>query len=133
MEAVLPIEVEIPSLRIFMEEELEEGEWLKARYEHLNLIEEKRLRAICHAQAYQRRMARAYYNKVKPREFQPGDLVLKKILPHQRDQRGKFSLNYSGPFIVKKVLPGGALILGQMDDEDLPEPVNADPVKKYFV
>ena len=33
MEAILPIEVEIPSLRILMEAKLEEAEWVQARYE----------------------------------------------------------------------------------------------------
>ena len=33
MEAVLPIEVEIPSLRVLKEVELEEAEWVQARYE----------------------------------------------------------------------------------------------------
>ena len=33
MEAVLPIEVEIPSLRILKEVKLEEAEWVQARYE----------------------------------------------------------------------------------------------------
>ena len=41
MEAVYPIEVEIPSLRVLMEAELEESEWVKAQYEQLNMIEEK--------------------------------------------------------------------------------------------
>ena len=31
MEAVLPIEVEIPSLRVLMETKLEEAEWVQAR------------------------------------------------------------------------------------------------------
>ena len=48
MEAVLPIEVEIPFLRVLREVELEEAEWVQARYEQLNLIEEKRMKAICH-------------------------------------------------------------------------------------
>ena len=33
MEAILPIKVEIPSLRILKEVELEEAEWIQARYE----------------------------------------------------------------------------------------------------
>ena len=33
MEAVLPIKVEIPSLRVLREVELEEAEWVQARYE----------------------------------------------------------------------------------------------------
>ena len=41
MGAILPIEVEIPSLRVLMEAKLEEEEWVQARYEQLNLIEKK--------------------------------------------------------------------------------------------
>ena len=64
MEAVLPIEVEIPSLRVLREMKLEEAEWVQARYEQLNLIEEKRMKAICHGQLYQKRMMRAHDKNV---------------------------------------------------------------------
>ena len=47
-EAVLPIEVEIPSLRVLIEVKPEEAEWVQARYDQLNLIEEKRLKTLCH-------------------------------------------------------------------------------------
>ena len=77
MEAVLPIEVEIPSLRVLRKVELEEYEWVQARYEQLNLIEEKRMKAICHGQLYQKRMMRAHDKKIRPRQFQEGELVLK--------------------------------------------------------
>ena len=50
MEVVLPIEIEIHSLQVLREVELEEAEWVQARYEQLNLIEEKRMKAICHGQ-----------------------------------------------------------------------------------
>ena len=48
MEVVSPVEVEIPTLRSLVEAELEESEWVKARYEQLSMIEERRLAAICH-------------------------------------------------------------------------------------
>ncbi|PKI59780.1 hypothetical protein CRG98_019828 [Punica granatum] len=51
MEAVLLIELEIPSMR-------------------------KRLTALCHGQYYQQGMARTFNKKVRPREFSPSDLVL---------------------------------------------------------
>ena len=38
MEGVLPIEVEILSLRILMEAKLGEAEWIQARYDQLNLM-----------------------------------------------------------------------------------------------
>ncbi|XP_052483068.1 uncharacterized protein LOC128036198 [Gossypium raimondii] len=46
MEAVLPIEVEIPSLRVLAELKLDEAEWAQSCYDQLNLIEGKRLKAI---------------------------------------------------------------------------------------
>jgi transposase InsO family protein len=64
MEAVMPLEVEILSLRVLMDSELEEAGWAKVRYEQLNLISEKRIAAICHHQLYQKRMAKAYDKKV---------------------------------------------------------------------
>ena len=64
MEAVLLIEVEILSLRVLRKVELEEVEWMQARYEQLNLVEEKRMRAICHGQLYQKRMMRAHDKKI---------------------------------------------------------------------
>ncbi|KAI5393046.1 hypothetical protein KIW84_060265 [Lathyrus oleraceus] len=45
MEAVLPVEVQIPSLRVLMDVKLQEAEWVRTRYEELSLIEEKRLAA----------------------------------------------------------------------------------------
>ncbi|WRX25299.1 Integrase [Theobroma cacao] len=131
-EAVLPVEVEIPSLRVLMETELEDAEWVRSRYEQLNLIEEKRLAALCHGQMYQRRMMRAYEKKVHPRQFREGELVLKRILPNQTDFRGKWMPNWEGPYVVKKAFSGRALILANMDGGDLTNPINADAVKKYY-
>jgi len=65
MEAVMPLEVEIPSLRVLVDSKLEEVEWAKVRYRQLNLISEKRIAAICH-HLYQRRMAISYDKKVRP-------------------------------------------------------------------
>ena len=78
IEAVIPIEIEIPSLRVLLDTKLVEDEWVKTRYDQLNLIDEKRLTALCHGQAYQKRMIKAFNKKVHDRQFREGDLVLKK-------------------------------------------------------
>ena len=93
MEPVLPIEVEIPSLRVLREVELEEVEWVQVRYEQLNLVEDKRMKAICHSQLYQKRMMRAHDKKIIPRHFQDGELVLKRIPQNRQDPRGKWAPN----------------------------------------
>uniref|UniRef100_A0A2N9G270 Integrase catalytic domain-containing protein n=1 Tax=Fagus sylvatica TaxID=28930 RepID=A0A2N9G270_FAGSY len=130
MEAVLPVEVEIPSLRILSQTQLEEAEWAQARYEQLNFIDEKRLAALCHGQLYQRRIERAYNKKARPRTFQPGDLVLKKRNMALSDPRGKFAPSYEGPYVVKKAFSGGAIILADMDGEEFRSPINSDSVIK---
>ena len=50
MEVVLPAEVEIPSLKILSQKKLSEAEWARSRYEQLNMIDEKRMTAMCHGQ-----------------------------------------------------------------------------------
>src|SRR4051812_48325817 len=132
MEAVLPIEIQIPSLRIMKEANLDEDDWIQTRLDQINLIDEKRLAAICHGQLYQKRMIKAFNKKVKSQAYQTGGLVIKRIILPQGDPRGKWTPTYEGPFIIKKIFSGGAMLLTTMDGEDFPHPVNADIVKKYF-
>ena len=49
-EAVLPIKVEIQSLRVLVETKVLEEDWAKEKYEQLALIHEKRARTQYHAQ-----------------------------------------------------------------------------------
>ncbi|XP_070013544.1 uncharacterized protein [Nicotiana sylvestris] len=53
---VILAEVEITSLWIVPEAEIDDDEWLKTHLEQLNLIDEKRLAVVCHGQLYQKRM-----------------------------------------------------------------------------
>ena len=110
----------------------DEAERVRSRYNQLSLVEEKRLAAICHGQLYQRRTKRAFDQKVRPQEYRVRELVLKRILPPNTDHRGKWTPNNEGPYVVKRVFSGGALMLTTMDGEDFPSPVNSDAVKKYF-
>ncbi|XP_019429619.1 PREDICTED: uncharacterized protein LOC109337164 [Lupinus angustifolius] len=71
-------------------------------------------------QLYQKRMMKAYAKKVRPRQFREGD------------SRGKWTPNYEGPYVIKKAFSGGALILTNMDGEDLHLTINSDAVKKYY-
>ena len=132
MEAVLPIEVEIPSLRVLRKVGLKEAEWVQARYEQLNLIEERRMKAISHGQLYQKRMIRDHDKKIQPRQFQEGELMLKGIPQNRQNPHEKWSPNWVRPYVVKKAFSKGALILVEMDGKKFSSPINADIVKKYY-
>ncbi|XP_070039171.1 uncharacterized protein [Nicotiana tomentosiformis] len=94
---LIPDEVEIPSLRIIQEAELSDAKWIISRYEQLALIDRKIMNAVCHGQLYQNRMSKAFNKRVKPRQFAPGQLVLKRIFPHQDETKGKFHPIGKGP------------------------------------
>ncbi|XP_015068742.1 uncharacterized protein LOC107013316 [Solanum pennellii] len=102
-EAVTPAEGEIPSLRIIQEAELSNAEWVSKRNYQLTLIDEKRMIAICHGQLYRQRMIRAFHKRVRARIFEVGQLILKRIFPHQDEYEGKFAPNRQGPYMVRKV------------------------------
>ena len=59
------------------------------------MIDEKRARAQYHAQWYQKRIARAFNKKVKPRNVKEGDLVLKVLRDETFDPRRKMKPRWS--------------------------------------
>ena len=52
MEAVIPVEIEMGSLRVALEQQIPEADWAQARLYQLNLLDERRLRAADHVRAY---------------------------------------------------------------------------------
>ena len=93
MEAVLPVEVEVQSMRVLAEAKLPESEWAAQRFEQLALLDEKRMKSLHHMQIYQKRLARAFNKKVRPTKIKKGDLVLKQSRPSTTYPRGKFRPN----------------------------------------
>ena len=94
IEVILPFEVEVPSLRILAKSWLKESKWAQARFDQLNLIEDKRLAAVSHGRLYQRQVRNAFDKKVRPCKFNEGVLVLKKVSQALKDNRGKWAPNY---------------------------------------
>ena len=78
-------------------------------------------------------MARAYNKNVHPRHFEIGQLVLKRVLPHREEAKGKFAQNWQGPYLIKEVLSKGALHLTDLEGKITGIIVNADSVKRYYI
>ncbi|XP_075074223.1 uncharacterized protein LOC142161936 [Nicotiana tabacum] len=76
VEAVLPLEQQIPSLQIAIQEGLTYEKNALLRLAKLEALDEKRLEVQQKLECYQARLARAFNKKVRPRSFQVGDLVL---------------------------------------------------------
>ncbi|RVW71024.1 Elongation factor 2 [Vitis vinifera] len=108
MEAMLPVEIEMGSLRVALEQQIPEADRAQARFDQLNLLDERRLRAADHVRAYQRKMA-----------------ALSK-----EDPRGKFRPNWSGPYFIRELTPEGAAWLMDLDGNRFSEPTNVDQLKR---
>ncbi|XP_075669788.1 uncharacterized protein LOC142639510 [Castanea sativa] len=107
MEVVLPIEIVVCSLRTVLESEIPKVDWSQRRYDQLCMLDKKRLKALYHTQAYQRRLKKAFNKKVRTRDLKLGDLVLKVIQAPIQDANGKFKQNWKGLYIIKQIYSGG--------------------------
>ena len=133
MEAVLPVEIEMRSLRVALEQQISEAEWVQSRLDQISMLDERRLRVVDHIQAYQRKMARSFKKRVKPRPLQRGDLVLRVLKGLVTNPRGKFKPNWSGPYIIRELTSEGAAWLMDLDGNLFSEPTNVDQLKKFYV
>ena len=70
---------------------------------------------------------------MKPRNLKEGYLVLKVLRDETFDPRGKMKPMWSGPFIIKKIMFGGATRITDLDGEEMLRPVNMDRLQKYNI
>ena len=95
------------------------------------MLDEKRLKALYHFQGYQRRLRKAFDEKVRTRDLKLGDLVLKEIQASVQDVNRKFKQNWVGSYIIKQIYFGGVERLMDLDANPFFEPTNMDQLKKY--
>ena len=79
-------------------------------------------------------MSRSYNKKVKPCDFQLGDLILRENLKNQQQhvQKGKFKQNWLVPYIVTTVFGSSAYYLSIAEGEVLKEPINTLHLKYFY-
>ena len=100
--AVAPIEVGLKSPRIEFAS-VEHNEEVICL--NMDLLEEKREQILKRIEDYHRKTARFYDRRVKPRDYKPGDLVLKKLFPARKDPtHGKLGPSWEGPYIVSCIV-----------------------------
>ncbi|KAL0444586.1 UNVERIFIED_CONTAM: hypothetical protein Slati_2181300 [Sesamum latifolium] len=133
VEAVLPLEQQIPSLRIAIQEGLTEEENACLRLKKLEALDEKRLEAQQRLECYQARLSKAFNKKVRPRSFQVGDLVLAVRMPIITTHRteNKFLPKWDGPYVVKEAYTNGAYKLVGEDGLRI-GPINGKFLKRYY-
>uniref|UniRef100_A0A2N9FCE9 Uncharacterized protein n=1 Tax=Fagus sylvatica TaxID=28930 RepID=A0A2N9FCE9_FAGSY len=130
VEAVIPLEVGLPTTRT-MEFTVEENE--SSLRNDLNLVEERRDMATIRLASYQHQMKRRYDKNIRPRSFQVGDLVLRKVVANTRNPNdGKLGPNWEGPYKVTSFAGVGAYRLADLNGKLVLRPWNICNLKKYF-
>jgi hypothetical protein len=131
IEAILPIEYEIPSLKLKIEL-LPHSSVEEERFVYLSKLDETRHNASLANEAHQKRIKSQYDKSFHPRTFTEGDLVLVYDQAHDKLGTGKLEPMWHGPYIMRHVLHKGAYELVDHDGISLGEPRNRLYLKKYY-
>ena len=99
----------------------------------LDTSDELREAATIRIASYQCLLANSYNKRVKPRVFQSGDLVLRKVFENTADPTtGKFQPNWEGPFVVTRPGESGSYAIDKTDGTPVPRILNAMHLKRYY-
>ena len=129
MEAIVPTEIGMPTLRTKLPEQSNAETVIK----DLDMADELSKAAVVWIASYHRRLANLFKSSVKPQTFQPRDLVLRKFFENTADLSvGKFQLNWEGPYIVTRVGEYGSYALDKLDGTAVPRMWNVMHLKRYY-
>ena len=78
-------------------------------------------------------MGKYYNSKVRHKDFQVGDLVLRKVMGSTKDtSQGKLGLNWEGPYRIASWHRKRIYHLETLDGQKFHHPWNTEHLKKYY-
>ena len=128
-EAVIPVEMHMANHRVMKYQYKDNEEQLHL---NLDLIDKVRMDAKQRTARYKNLMARQYDTMVKPKHFNIGDLVLKRVsLATRNPTYGKLGPNWEGPYRVINYKRQGSYYLEALDGQKLKHLWNVEHLIKY--
>jgi hypothetical protein len=133
-EAILPMEVNLDTLRIDRQDELSTVHYQNLMLDRLDEVSDERVNALGDIERHKLRVARAYNKRVKEKSFQVRDLIWKMILPigSRSNKLGKWSPNCEGPYRIEEVILGNSYMVQSIQGTSLPRTLNGKYLKKYY-
>ena len=132
LEAILPIEFEIPSLRLAIGERLDTTESLKNRLTKLEALNKSRQLASQHMEVTQRRRKVAFDKSNKVRVLKLSMWVMVQNA-RRLEFPAKFDVLWTGPYIIKEVFSNNSVQLKTIDGLDFPTRTNDGRCKEYMI
>jgi hypothetical protein len=125
-EAVLPVKITHQAPRIAAYDKTTSNEALQ---DDVDALDEARDVALTRSMQYQQSLRNYHSTRVCPRSFVVGDHVLRL----KQDGHGKLESPWLGPYIVTKVIPGGAYRLQDKKmGKDEGNPWNAEQLQHFY-
>jgi transposase InsO family protein len=126
-EAILPMDLEYGSPRF---RGYNEGTNQRACEDSLDQLDKARTVALMHSARYQQALRHHQAQKIRRRDFNEGDLVLRL----RQDNRGRHKLSppWEGPYVVVKVLKPGTYKLANEDGEELTNAWNIQQLHRFY-
>ena len=116
--------------RVMMYQDKDNEEQLRL---NLDLLDKVRTDTEERMTTYKNLMARQHDAMVKPRHFNIGDLVFKKVsLATKNPAHGKLGLNWEGPYRIINCKRQGSYYLEALDRRKLEHPWNVEHLKRYY-
>ena len=129
-EVVVPTEVHMANHKVMKYQDEENEEELHL---NLDLIDEVRMDTEQRTARYKNLMARQYDAMVKPRSFNIGDLVIKRVsLATKNPAHGKLGPQWGGPYRVINCKRKGSYYLEALDGRKLEYPWNVEHLRRYY-
>ena len=130
VEAVIPLKIGFPMSRTSSFNLKDNDEQLT---KSLDLIEEKREKAMVQLTHYQQKLKQGYDANVKLKPLTPGDLVLRKVVGAAKNPAwGKLGPNWEEPYRITSKAGIGAYFLEDLDEHVISRPWNVNNLRSYY-
>jgi hypothetical protein len=126
-EAILPTDLEYGSSEV---KDYDKNANQRAREDSLDQLDEASTVALMHLARYQQALRRYQARKIRRRDFDEGDLVLRL----RQDNRGRHKLSppWEEPYVIVKLLKPGTYKLANKDDEELTNAWNIQQLRRFY-
>ncbi|PTQ27291.1 hypothetical protein MARPO_0207s0002 [Marchantia polymorpha] len=132
LEATLPIEFEVESLRVAVQSRLTNSQSLRNRLTTLEELDERRRMSAQHIEAIQRRRKITFDKKHKKRTLRPGMMVMLQD-GRKLEFPGKFDEVWLGPYLIREVFPNNLVQLETLNGEVFPTCTAGSRCKQYRI
>lgn len=131
LEATVPIELELCSLRTAIKHGMDEAESLKTRVFMLEKLDETRRQALFNYETLQNRRKAKHDTAKKTIKFSRGDLILRVDSWLAKQHGQKFKPRWLGPYVIHKRYSNGSYQLSTPDGEIMSKIFNGSKLKLY--